>query len=64
MPVTYNILKCDDPQVGRLAGMGEGDGVLATPIPIEKRKRYVYVPHCPEGPGMDCPLVIDPSGTV
>jgi len=52
----------DSGKVGRLAGMGEGDGVLATPIPIEKRKRYVYVPHCPEGPGMDCPLVIDPSG--
>ena len=26
------------------------------------RKRYVYVPHCPTGPGMDCPLVIDPTG--
>ena len=26
------------------------------------RKRYVYVPHCPAGPGLDCPLVIDPTG--
>jgi len=52
----------DSGKVGRLAGMGEGTGILATPIPIEKRKRYVYVPHCPSGPGMDCPLVIDPTG--
>ena len=31
-------------------------------IPVERRKRYVYVPHCPQGPGMDCPLLVDPSG--
>ena len=31
-------------------------------VPVEKRKRYVYVPHCPGGPGLDCPLVIDPTG--
>lgn len=24
--------------------------------------RYVYVVHCPEGPGLDAPLVIDSSG--
>ena len=27
------------------------------------RKRYVYCFHAPEGPGLDCPLTIDPSGT-
>lgn len=26
------------------------------------RKRYVYVLHCPDGPGLSCPLVIDHSG--
>lgn len=26
------------------------------------RKRYVYVVHCPEGPGLDMPFLIDPSG--
>lgn len=26
------------------------------------RKRYVYCFHAPEGPGLDCPLVIDPTG--
>ena len=31
-------------------------------LPVEKRKRYVYVPHCPGGPGLDCPLVVDPTG--
>lgn len=52
----------DSGKVGLLAGIGTGEGDLATSIPVEKRKRYVYVPHCPDGPGMDCPLVIDPSG--
>ena len=52
----------DSGYVGFLAGLGLGQGVMGVGLPIEKRKRYVYVPHCPEGPGMDCPLVIDPSG--
>ena len=43
----------DSGRVGELMGLD---------IPVEKRKRYVYVPHCPQGPGLDCPLVIDPSG--
>jgi len=52
----------DSGHVGLLAGIGMGQGDMAVSIPVEKRKRYVYVPHCPEGPGMDCPLVIDPCG--
>ena len=32
-------------------------------MPVEPRKRYVYHIHCPQGPGMDCPLVVDPNGT-
>ena len=35
----------------------------SVPLPVEPRKRYVYNVHCPGGPGLDCPLVIDPSGT-
>lgn len=27
------------------------------------RKRYVYSFHCPDGPGMRAPFMIDPSGT-
>ena len=26
------------------------------------RKRYVFVVHCPNGPGLDCPMLIDKSG--
>jgi FAD-dependent oxidoreductase domain-containing protein 1 len=49
-------------QVGRLAGIGSGAGDLSVALPVEKRKRFVYVPHCPGGPGLDCPLVVDPTG--
>jgi FAD-dependent oxidoreductase domain-containing protein 1 len=49
-------------QVGRLAGIGSGAAELSVPLPVEKRKRFVYVPHCPGGPGLDCPLVVDPTG--
>lgn len=52
----------DSGQVGNMLGLGQGEGALGVAIPVEKRKRYVYVPHCPGGPGMDCPLVIDPTG--
>lgn len=24
--------------------------------------RYVYVVHCPDGPGLECPFLIDYSG--
>ena len=33
------------------------------PLPVEPRKRYVYNIHCPNGPGLDCPMVVDPTGT-
>lgn len=49
-------------EVGKLAEIGTGLGMLRTSIPVEPRKRYVYVAHCPNGPGIDCPLVIDSSG--
>ena len=26
------------------------------------RKRYVFLVHCPDGPGLDAPLVVDNSG--
>ncbi|OXB81236.1 UNVERIFIED_CONTAM: hypothetical protein H355_014280 [Colinus virginianus] len=38
-------------------------GSLAlSPLPIEPRKRYVYVWHCPDGPGLETPFLIDTSG--
>ncbi|XP_037074078.1 LOW QUALITY PROTEIN: FAD-dependent oxidoreductase domain-containing protein 1-like [Pollicipes pollicipes] len=50
-------------EVARLAGIGEGEGLLAMPVPVEPRKRYVYFYHSPDGPGLDCPLLVDPTGT-
>ena len=48
--------------IGKLAGVGLGTGLLRPPLPVEPRKRYVYCFHAPEGPGLDCPLTVDPSG--
>ncbi len=42
--------------------MGCGKGVMSVPVPVEPRKRYVYCVHAPKGPGLNCPIVIDPSG--
>ncbi len=58
----------DSGHVAHLAGIGAAKkGILSIPLPIEPRKRYVYCAHVPGGgryrsPGLDCPLVIDPSG--
>lgn len=53
----------DSGHVANLCGIGCGDGILQVPLPVEPRKRYVYNVHCPTGPGLDCPLVVDPTGT-
>lgn len=50
-------------ELGRTAGIGEGQGILSVPIPIEPRKRYVYCVHAPDGPGLHSPLLVDPNGT-
>ncbi|KAM9331698.1 FAD-dependent oxidoreductase domain-containing protein 1 [Pholidichthys leucotaenia] len=52
---------------GKLAamlGMGSGpeNSIAEFPLPVEPRKRYVYVVHCPDGPGLDTPFLIDYSG--
>ncbi|KAK2823141.1 hypothetical protein Q7C36_019741 [Tachysurus vachellii] len=31
-------------------------------LPVEPRKRYIYVVRCPDGPGLECPFLIDYSG--
>ncbi|KAF6081185.1 FAD dependent oxidoreductase domain containing 1 [Phyllostomus discolor] len=51
-------------RVAELAGIGKGPpGTLqGTKLPVEPRKRYVYVWHCPQGPGLESPLVADTSG--
>ncbi|XP_060036139.1 FAD-dependent oxidoreductase domain-containing protein 1 [Erinaceus europaeus] len=51
-------------QVAALAGIGQGPpGTLkGTKLPVEPRKRYVYSWHCPQGPGLEAPLLVDTSG--
>ncbi|XP_033955101.1 LOW QUALITY PROTEIN: FAD-dependent oxidoreductase domain-containing protein 1 [Pseudochaenichthys georgianus] len=41
---------------GKLAAM------LGIVLPVEPRKRYIYVLNCPDGPGLDTPFLIDYSG--
>ncbi|NXH09559.1 FXRD1 protein, partial [Bucco capensis] len=43
-----------------LAGVPRG--LLQPPLPIQPRKRYVFSWHCPDGPGLSCPFVIDTTG--
>ncbi|XP_005725448.1 FAD-dependent oxidoreductase domain-containing protein 1 [Pundamilia nyererei] len=43
-------------------GFGPKQSIAAIPLPVEPRKRYVYVVRCPDGPGLDTPFLIDYSG--
>ncbi|XP_063341987.1 FAD-dependent oxidoreductase domain-containing protein 1 isoform X3 [Pelmatolapia mariae] len=43
-------------------GFGPKQSIAGIPLPVEPRKRYVYVVHCPDGPGLDTPFLIDYSG--
>ncbi|XP_004408845.1 PREDICTED: FAD-dependent oxidoreductase domain-containing protein 1 [Odobenus rosmarus divergens] len=51
-------------QIAELAGVGKGPpGTLqGTKLPVELRKRYVYLWHCPQGPGLETPFVMDAGG--
>ncbi|KAM9781765.1 FAD-dependent oxidoreductase domain-containing protein 1 isoform X1 [Syngnathus typhle] len=51
-------------KVARMLGVGLGpkDTLAGISLPVEPRKRFIYVFHCPEGPGLDTPFLIDPSG--
>ncbi|CAG2104745.1 unnamed protein product [Medioppia subpectinata] len=40
---------------------GKKRGIRSHLLPVEPRKRYVYVFNAPDGPGIDFPLLIDPS---
>ncbi|NXX41103.1 FXRD1 protein, partial [Tricholaema leucomelas] len=41
---------------------GVPEGLRQPPLPIQPRKRYVFSFHCPDGPGLSCPFVVDTSG--
>lgn len=43
-------------------GLGPKETISGCPLPVEPRKRYIYVVHCPEGPGLETPFLIDYSG--
>ncbi|XP_044137728.1 FAD-dependent oxidoreductase domain-containing protein 1 [Bufo gargarizans] len=51
-------------KVAEMVGIGCGDPGTYEDIklPVEPRKRYIYTFHCPNGPGLDCPMLIDSSG--
>ncbi|XP_070582040.1 FAD-dependent oxidoreductase domain-containing protein 1-like isoform X2 [Ptychodera flava] len=46
----------------RLLKIGLGEGDMAAPLPVEPRKRLQYTFHCSDGPGPDCPVIIDFKG--
>lgn len=73
VPITFqNVVNAAGPwaaDVAKLAGIGAGkiDGSepitpLCVGLPVEPRKRYIYVFYCENGPILKCPLTIDPSG--
>ncbi|CAJ0918767.1 unnamed protein product [Ranitomeya imitator] len=43
-------------------GCGKPGTYEEVKLPVEPRKRYIYMFHCPAGPGLDCPMLIDSSG--
>lgn len=58
-------LNCAGPwsrEVARLSGIGVGEDAMRFELPVEPRKRFVYVFHCPNGPGLETPMLIDTSG--
>lgn len=49
--------------VAELADIGVcGENMLGIPLPIRARKRYTYRLHIPDGPGIDCPLLVSSTG--
>ncbi|XP_075184707.1 FAD-dependent oxidoreductase domain-containing protein 1 isoform X2 [Anomaloglossus baeobatrachus] len=51
-------------KVAEMVGIGRGNpgSYENVRLPVEPRKRYIYMFHCPAGPGLDCPMLIDSSG--
>jgi len=65
----HSLINCAGPwaaDLARLAKIGtddiDPDDVRTVRLPVERRKRFVYVVHCPDGPGLNCPMVVDTSG--
>ncbi|CAM5121034.1 unnamed protein product [Natator depressus] len=48
-------------KLAEMAGVGIGppDTQEGIKLPVEPKKRYIFVWHCPDGPGLDCPMLVD-----
>nr|CAB3246954.1 FAD-dependent oxidoreductase domain-containing protein 1 [Phallusia mammillata] len=64
-----HFINCAGPLSGKVAelcGIGTDNPdvhpLLKVKLPVERRKRYVYVVHCPDAPMFDFPFFVDPSG--
>ncbi|XP_055338536.1 FAD-dependent oxidoreductase domain-containing protein 1-like [Paramacrobiotus metropolitanus] len=57
-----NAAGADSGTVAKLADVGQKRGTRIIPLPVEKRKRYMYAFHCPEGPKLSMPMLVDPNG--
>uniref|UniRef100_A0A8C1TB29 FAD-dependent oxidoreductase domain-containing protein 1 n=1 Tax=Cyprinus carpio TaxID=7962 RepID=A0A8C1TB29_CYPCA len=62
--VVVNAAGANSGKIASMLGIGLGpkESVSGVPLPVEPRKRFVYVVHCPDGPGLDTPFLIDYSG--
>ncbi|KAF5902370.1 FAD-dependent oxidoreductase domain-containing protein 1, partial [Clarias magur] len=62
--VVVNAAGFSSGKLARMLGIGHGPqtSMASIPFPVEPRKRYIYVVHCPDGPGLECPFLIDYSG--
>lgn len=51
--------------VAKMAGIGahKTHSVFKIGLPVEPRKRCVYMVHSPNGPGLECPVLIDHKGS-
>ncbi|KAL8173757.1 UNVERIFIED_CONTAM: FAD-dependent oxidoreductase domain-containing protein 1 [Gekko kuhli] len=51
-------------RVAEMAGVGTGppESLEEIGLPVEPKKRYVYVWNCPDGPGLETPILIDTTG--
>jgi FAD-dependent oxidoreductase domain-containing protein 1 len=52
----------ENAEVAAMLRLGQADGLRSMPVPLKKRKRYYYAFESANGPGLDFPLLIDPSG--
>ncbi|XP_050598303.1 FAD-dependent oxidoreductase domain-containing protein 1-like isoform X2 [Bombus affinis] len=49
--------------VDKLDNVKTEHGLEKMYLPVEPRKRFVYCVHCPDGPSLNTPLLIDNTGT-